>query len=115
MPVVALAGDACEQIQIHSFVNDSEEAQARMWNARLIVWVVVALSSAGEMRDVDAARKRMNVRMLFAFGFEKTLATSEHDRCPREELLLERRQRRWRARECRELVHTVEDDSGVGQ
>ena len=99
MPVGTLACYRGNKVQIHAFVDDAEEAETRVRNGRMIARLVVWLPGAGEMRHVDAARKCMDVRVLFSLGFEKTLAAREHDRRPGEKFLLERHQRRRGASE----------------
>ena len=71
-------GDAGEQREVHALVDHAEEAKARMRDGRLVRRIAARCAGLREVRDVDAARKRVDVGMAMPLGFVERLAAGEH-------------------------------------
>ena len=111
LPIGPRGGDARDEVDIHAFVDHAKESETRTRGARLVGRIGANLARAPEVRDVDAARERVNVRVQLALRFVKRLAAGEDDRCATKQLRLADFQRRGRVREGAQLVHAVVHDS----
>src|SRR5688500_1189584 len=103
-------GNALDKIEIHAFVNHTEEADARMWYCFLIRRVDRIQPRFVKMFGIDAACKRMYIRMSVLFRFIQTVATSENKIRYPEQLLFAILQRLRSKLEGRKLIHTITYD-----
>src|SRR6185503_19638538 len=70
-------GDRGEQVEVHAFVDDAEEAEPRAVDRRLIVGHGVHAARLREVSPVDARRERVNVRMAILLGLVEAVAAGE--------------------------------------
>jgi len=109
LPIGSRLRDAADQVHIEAFVDHAGEADARPPDDGLIVRFGLLRPRFDKMRDIDAARKRMDVRVPGSLVFVQAHAAGEDDVRHSEQLLFERRQLRGCRFELRELVHAVVD------
>src|SRR3954471_1379296 len=81
-----------------------------MRNPGLVGRVCGDVTRLSEMRNVDAARKRVDVVMLMPLRFVQRLTTGQYQRRAPQQCGLAILQQRRRALESRQLVHAVVDD-----
>ena len=109
------AASCAKKVQVHPLVDDAEEAEPRVRNAGLILGFGRHGSRRGEVRDIDAARKREDPTMPLALRFVQTLAAREDEIGAVQQLFLVFEKFRRRILERRQLVHAVEHDGARRQ
>src|SRR5262249_15200509 len=100
-----------EQREIHSLVDHAEEADARTRNGRLIDRLGKRASCLLEVLGIDAARERVDARMVAALCFEEAVPAREDDVRLAEQLALSSLHETRGAMKPRQLVHAVVDDA----
>ena len=79
-----------KQRDVEPLVEHAEESEPRPRQVALIGGIVGAVTGRGEMRDVDAARHRVDVVVLVLLGLVERLAAGEHHVGAPQQRLLER-------------------------
>src|SRR5262249_38277432 len=109
MPVGASGRDGLDEMGVQALVEDAVKAEAWMRNRRLIFGVSTTATGLLEIRGADAARKRMNMRVLVALRLIEAVAAGEDEIRSPVEFAFEPLQLRRCSGEVRELIHAIVD------
>ena len=109
MPVGPERRHLAHELDVEPLVDHAEEPDPRMRNAGLVGRIALRLPCAREVRDVHAARERVDLRMQVPLRLVEALAAGQHEIRALHQLRLALPQGGRRAGEGRELVHAVVD------
>ena len=104
------------QLMIESLVEHAEKANAWPGNHTLVRrFYEVAPAGAREVRHVDAARERMDIRVQMFFGFVEAAAAGQHDAGAGQQGAFRVQETGGGAGKSGQLVHAVIHDGRGGQ